>query len=129
MATEASLQGIKVYGNKWRARIRLPIPDDLIGQSMDRVQTYMDMLVFCQNTATPIINALNRIKNRLPKDSIARLEEIIEQMEVSFIWENLESLKDDPELADFADCLDQELLYCLNDLYNWADYYRICIIP
>lgn len=66
----------------------------------------------------------------LSEDSLYSLDEILEQLKDSFVYDDIEALVDWDldDLIEINEYLEDELLGQLNDLYDWADYNRVCFI-
>lgn len=91
MATAASLAGVEQYGLRWKAKVKLDVPND-IPSLLDNCDTAFDRILFAHNTVTRIIFTLNRYKNNLPFESLEKLDEIIERLEDSFVYEDIEAV-------------------------------------
>ena len=128
MASAASLASIGVYGLRWRATVKINIPD--VPAALSECDTYFDRIEFAHNLASGIVKTLERWRKLFPEDSLYRLNEILEQLKDSFVYDYIEAVKDweQDDLIDINEHLEDELLGQLNDLYDWADYNRVCFI-
>jgi hypothetical protein len=129
MATAASLDGIQQYGLGWRAQVKSVVPAD-IPSLFEGCETTHQLIKLGHEISFNAIASLNRLKPQFPKDSIESLDDIIEQLKDSFIYEDIEGVKDwhQDEQDSLCEYLEAEMLGQLNDLYDWADYYRICFL-
>ena len=125
MATAASLAGVQDNGLRWQARIKVDVPKD-IPSIIEKFETTAKVNAFVDSTAKIIYKQLSNhlSKSRLPVNSLRSLETILEDFKDSMI-------DDQPADADIdADVVEikvEDLMAFLNDLYDWADYYRVII--
>lgn len=128
MTSAASIEGIGVHGLGWRATVRLSLPD--IPAALSECDTYFDRIEFAHNLVSGIVKILERRQKSLPEDSLYQLNEILEQLKDSFVYDDIEAVKDWEQeyLIEINEYLEDELLGQLNHLFDWADYNRVCFI-
>ena len=128
MTSEAAIDGIGVHGLRWRATVKLNIPD--IPAELSECETYFDRIEFAHNLASRIVKTLEWRRKLLPEDSLYSLDEILEQLKDSFVYDDIEAVKDweQDDLIEINEYLEDELLGQLDDLFDWADYNRVCFI-
>jgi hypothetical protein len=129
MASEASLAGIQTFGLRWKAEVKLNVPD--IPAALSECDTYFDRIKFAHNLVIYIVKRLNKVRDKkLPSSALYRLDEILEQLKDSFFFDDIEAVKnwEEADLIDINEYLEDELLGQLGDLYDWADYYRVCFV-
>lgn len=129
MVTAASLAGIDANGSKWKTTVKVAIPDN-IPQLFSELDTEVEVVQLAYNVASKIVKDLRAIADPVVSGEVLeRLEEIAEQLEISFVWEDLtlilELSKDD--LTFEAENAPLELENQLKDLYDWANYNRILL--
>jgi len=127
--SELTIDGIKKFGNGWRARVVLNIPKD-IPSLFAPLTTNFDAILLGHNIASDVVRRLRKQRNFLPKESLDEIDAIIEQFESSNIYEDIESVKNwsTEDLEEFGCHAQEEILGQLNELYDWAGYYRILIV-
>ena len=127
MATAASLEGIKDNGPRWKGTARIDLPKD-IPDLFEECETNTDVILLGHRIVTAVNNSLKQYKSAFPKKGLSYLEEWMQEADETFVWDHIESVEEwaDDELADG---LEDELIYRLNGLYDWADYWRVCFVP
>ena len=149
MATEASLSGIGKFGIKWRAVVKINLIGD-IPAAFAETETMTDMIALAHNICQDLIKSLRKInwdREWDAPDPIATLDELglerkydyldnvkgwmdnfLQELEETFVIEDLDQLQnyDQDDLLNTCDGLEEELIYRLNELYDWGDYWRIC---
>lgn len=131
MTTAASLAGVSEYGLGWRRKITLNVPNDIPGQ-IEKLETTLEVNKFVDDTVSNIHKTLKKTINGLPPlpaDSIRPLEAMLEELEESLLGDPFNTTVN-PELVKDAERVEnkvEDLMYFLNDLYDWADYYRVLI--
>lgn len=128
--SNAAVEGISANGLKCRRSLGLNVPKDIPSLFEEKGETYYDRVKLAHDIATGIIPDLNKEIESLEDGSEKEeLERIKEQMYDSLTYDNIEALKDwSPEdMVWVSEGVDEELLYQLHELYDWADYYRVCI--
>lgn len=137
MATEASLDGISQFGLKWKASVKINLPKD-IPSLFEETETPIDVITLGHNISKNLIASLKRIdwtrQWDAPKDeSFVWMKEqlafLIQELDETFVVEEIDRLQDWDEevLSCSADGLEDELIYRLEELYDWADYWRVCL--
>ena len=127
MVTAASLAGNQKFGLGWHKQIFIDLPLN-IPELFEQCDTNYDVIKLAYDICSKLIKKLENILPSLSKDCRENLREIIEQMKDSFIWDDIKMAESYDDLNELANGLDKELLYQLNDLYDWADYFRILLI-
>lgn len=125
---QLTLDGIERFGSKWRVTISLPVPKD-VHSLFAEVKASFDIIELGHNIASKLASKLKDQRNILPEDSLEDINDLIENIESSLIYENVSALKDwnAVDLAELASDVQESLIGLLNELYDWAGYYRILI--
>lgn len=130
MPSASAIAGIQQYGLGWKAQINLSIPDDIPAKIKD-LETTPEVNRFVDATVSTIYKQLVSYakSSKLPPDSLTRLNDILDEVAEYLLNDDFDPDTDsDPILdAEVVEGKVEDLLYFLNDLYDWADYHRVLI--
>jgi len=124
MATAASLKGIKDNGLRWKAVVKIDMPSD-IPSLFEDCETNADAIKLGHSICFALIKSLNSHK-LYPRDSTEWLQKWIDELDETFLWNDIEDVESWAS-DEMADGLEDELIYRLDGLYDWADYHRVCL--
>ena len=126
MATESSLNGIEKFGRGWRASIKINLPED-VPALFESAETNSEIVALAHRISKDLIDSLEGNEFKVPLESLAELLAFIEELDETFVLEHPEKIgeMDEESLLGYSDGAEKELIYRLNELYDWGDYYRV----
>ena len=126
MATKSSLEGMERFGRTWRASIKINLPAD-IPALFELAETNIDVVALAHRISKDLINSLKGNEFKVPSESLAELLTFIEELDDTFVLEHREKIGEmsKESLLGYSTGAEKELIYRLNELYDWGDYYRV----
>lgn len=134
MATTASLDGIERFGLGWKVIAKIKLPKD-VPSLFEETETMTEMALLAHTICKDLINSLKKDKDilaarflfLLPEEAFDELDRFMEELAETFVFENPEQIASLSNEALLCSCdgMEEELIYRLNELYDWGDYYRV----
>jgi len=126
MATESSLNGIEKFGRGWRASIKINLPED-VPALFESAETNIEIVALAHRISKDLIDSLKGNESKVPSGSLIEFLTFIEELDETFVLEHPEKIgeMDEESLLIYSDGAEKELIYRLNELYDWGDYYRV----
>lgn len=119
MATQASIDGVKANGSKWKQAITLHIKD--IENRIDYVTDCVERIKFVDCTAKAIVKLLESLESGTHTDDLSGW---IEEFKDRFIYPDGYEIQEDEDEFEY---INGEFIYSLNGLFDICDYHRILV--